>query len=273
MTSSMIPAQRVRQLTSSPCSDLVSLHLHQTHFEVYTPKSFCTTRELCFPSLRNLTLAGELSFDEIHTRRLMSLSPLNCPRLDAICAPKVLYHRWHRMEQVEWDNLQIKIRIIRLACEAFQHQLRALLVYSAIMGGTVTYDCLASSLHLLILQGPIPGYSTPVGLVLAEFCAGRKHLSRPTYPSPNPRIPVWEHPLEEVETLYIGKRPLKGGITKSPTEPFDLQVAKKWMDIDGEATSVTWRDDIAEMTRWNKGWNPGFWKVVAELRVSPEWDV
>lgn len=53
---------------------------------------------------------------------------------------------------------------------------------------------------------------------------------------------------------------------------FDLSVAEEWLDLDGEATLITCIENFAEISGWDKGWSAGFWKAVAELRESPEWN-
>lgn len=246
---------------------------------VYNPS------ELRFPSLRNLSLLGVVSMDKTQTHYLMSLSPKRCPRLEVICASELT--KWEDFSPLtrtkNTAELKIKVDfkfIIFHAIESFQHQLCALSV-----SWITLQDCrlplirptdpFLHSLQLLTIRGTVPDYlSTITDLHPTLFSTGLKYLLRPHFRLSTlpPFHMLTTRDPEEIETLHVGRRPFANGKAKSAEEAFDRALARKWREDDRKPTAVLWREDIMEKTKWEQALNSGFWKVVEELRGSPDWD-
>lgn len=249
---------------------------------VYNPS------ELRFPSLRNLSLLGAVSIDKTQTQYLISLSPKHCPRLEAICASE-----WTKAEdflpetgritteaELKINRIKIDLKFIILrAIESFQHQLRALS-----LNWMTLQDCrlplvhstgsFLDSLQLLTIRGEMPYHLPVVDLHPTLFSTGLRYLSRPPFRMSTlpPFHMLKTRDPEEIETLHVGRRPFTNGTAKGAEEAFDRALARKWRDDDRKSTVVVWREEIMEKTAWEQALNSGFWKVVEELRESPEWD-
>lgn len=278
-----------RRLMSRCHSDLVSLHLYNSSFEAgpalkayqsssNLPRTVHTPGELYFPSLQSLSLLGTTHFDETHQRQLMSLSPDNCPQLDAICAPirplvadHTVYRRMAFIPRSKADEDQVIIT--QRVCESFQHQLRALLIDANSLGrAPSTNIVLGPRLQLISLRGATHEV-TPirVGRAFAEFCDSRSYLMSldPIPPKPGALFPLRPSQLDP-GTLYLGKKPFNKGNGRGPLQTSDHILAQKWLELDGKPTFILYRNDLAEITAWDKALNSGFWKVVAELRESSQ---
>lgn len=187
---------------------------------------------------------------------------------------KTVYRRMAHVprSKADYDQILITQRI----CEAFQHQLRAVLIDARSLGPRPrTHIVLGASIQLISLRGATYEFTPDrVGEALSEFCNSRRYLLRLTriVLSPGAVYPL-DMSHREPGTLYLGKTPFTTGSTEGVLQTCDNLLAQKWSMLDEALpTVILYRDDVADITAWDKALNTGFWTVVAELRESPEWN-